>query len=438
MRQFHDVKTKINLPERPVPRVVVIGGGFGGLALVQGLDPKKFQVVMLDRNNHHQFQPLLYQVASASLEPSSTTLPFRKVIRPREVLFRMAEVISINPDLNQLNTDLGIVNYDFLVIATGSKTRYFGAAGEINNAIPMKSVSEALALRNRVLEDCEKALACVSREDRHWLLTTVIAGGGPTGVELAGALAEMKTQVITREYPEIDPKEVTVQLVESGTRILKNMSEQSSAKALRYLGKMGVGVILRNRVVSYDGNTVTLSSAPPLQASKLIWTAGVTAATIPFLRSAPSADGRYEVDSCLRVIGTKNIFAIGDVAALRTQEYPTGHPQVAPVAISQAKFLARNFNSPGGASHCKGFVYKNRGSMATVGRHAAVAEIGKLKLGGFPAWLLWLAVHLGTTPGLKNKLFTLGSWMWNYATRDQPLRAIITPAPSINALGTRR
>jgi len=422
------MKTKINLPELEKRRVVVVGGGFAGLSLVRSLDHSVYQVVLLDKNNYHQFQPLLYQVAMAGLEPSSIAFPFRKTIRRPDVFFRMVEVHGIDPYQNRLTTSSGIVNYDFLVIATGSDTNYFGNREIMRHSIPMKSVSESLYLRNRILEDCERALTCTSESDRLELLTTVIAGGGPTGVELAGALAEMKKFVIPREYPELDPGEVVVRLVESGPRVLKSMSEDSSRRSADYLSSMGVDVLLGTKVVAYDGREIALSNSRVFRSSKLIWTAGVTASLIPGLEKVASfSGGRYVVDRFSRIKECGNVFAIGDVALMEEPSYPNGHPQVAPVAISQAQSLADNLNRMAEGRPMENFSYKDKGSMATLGRHAAVAEIGDFKVAGPVAWFLWLFVHLKELLGVKNKMFVLASWAWNYVTYDQPLRIIVRP-----------
>lgn len=420
--------TKINLPELEKRRVVIIGGGFAGLTLSQAIDAEDFQVVLLDRNNYHQFQPLLYQVAMAGLEPSSIVFPFRKLFQRTGKYFRMVDVISVEPDAGRVTTSQGVVNYDYLVIAMGSETHYFGNPSTRRHAIPMKSVAEALYLRNRILEDCEKALTCTSPSAREGLLSTVIVGGGPTGVELAGALAEMKKFVLPKDYAELPVGEVSVILVEGNPRLLKAMSEESSTAARFFLEQMGVKIMTNTRVVSFDGQRVILSCGQELRADKVIWAAGVTSPPIPGLNLAQvGPSGRLTVDRQNRVKGYENIFAIGDIALMEESSYPNGHPQVASVAIDQAKLLAKNLKLIEQSLSGQDFSYANKGSMATVGRHAAVADIGSLRLSGITAWMLWLVVHLRSLLGVKNKLMVMANWIWSYVTYDQPLRIIIRP-----------
>jgi NADH dehydrogenase len=419
---------KINLPEVGKKRVVVVGGGFAGMTLVKDLDPRLFQIVLLDRNNYHQFQPLFYQVAMAGLEPSSIVFPFRKMLQGTGKYFRMAEVTAVEPDLNRLLTSHGIVNYDYLVLALGAETHYFGNEEIRRRSIPMKSVSEALYLRNRILEDCETALTCTDADERRGLLNTVIVGGGPTGVELAGALAEMRKFIMPKDYPELPPEESGVWLVESNGRLLKSMSEEASARAAAYLEGMGVKVLLGKRVESHDGKWVRLGSGVSIRADKLIWAAGVTAPKIPGLPESMMGQGsRLVVDRYNRVGGCENIFALGDLSLMTAPGFEHGHPQVAPVAIDQARLLSKNLSRLERGEPMEEFSYTDKGSMATVGRHAAVADIGSLRLSGVPAWLLWLLVHLRALLGVKNKLFVLVSWGWNYVTYDQPLRIIVRP-----------
>lgn len=420
--------TKINLPETGKKRVVVVGGGFAGLTIARLLNPAEFQVVLLDRNNYHQFQPLMYQVAMAGLEPSSIVFPFRKLFQETGKYFRMVEVESVDPESNRVITSLGIVNYDYLVLATGSVTHYFGNREITGSAIPMKSVSEALFLRNRILEDCERALTCTDPLERAGMLNTVIVGGGPTGVELAGALSEMGKFVLPRDYPELSKSESEVWLVEGNSRLLKSMSESSSRRALEYLRGMGVKVLLGTRVRSCDGRWVELGDSRRIRSDKVIWAAGVTVSPVRGLApSGESRAGRLPVDLNSRVLGYGNIFALGDMAMMREGAFPDGHPQVAPVAMAQARLLASNLSLALAGKPMKDFRYVDRGSMATVGRHAAVADIGKASVSGVAAWILWLGVHLWSLLGVKNKFFVMMNWAWNYATYDQPLRIILRP-----------
>lgn len=420
--------TKINLPEVDKKRVVIVGGGFAGLTLAMALDPKVFQVVLLDRNNYHQFQPLFYQVAMAGLEPSSIVFPFRKMFQRTPKYFRMAEVTEVEPALNRLRTSHGVVNYDYLVLAQGAVTHYFGNEEIRRLAIPMKSVSEAIYLRNRILEDCETALTCTEGEERLGLLNTVIVGGGPTGVELAGALAEMERFVLPKDYPELPSGSSGVWLVENNKRLLKSMSPESSARASMYLEGMGVRVLTGKRVVSFDGKWVVLGCGLRIRADKIIWAAGVTAPKIPGLAEARVGHGsRLIVNRRNLLEGHKNIFAIGDLALMSAPGFLDGHPQVAPVAIDQARLLAKNLKLAESGGNLEDFSYIDKGSLATVGRHAAVADIGSLRLSGVTAWLLWLLVHLRSLLGVKNKLLVLLNWGWNYVTYDQSLRIIVHP-----------
>ncbi len=421
--------TKINLPELDKPRVVVVGGGFAGLALTQALDPNKFQVVLLDKNNYHQFQPLFYQVAMAGLEPSSILFPFRKLFQGTGKYFRMTECLSVDVATRRLVTRDGLVNYDYLVLALGAKTHFFGDEGIRANVIPMKSVSEALYLRNRIFEDWERALTCTDPLDRGALLDTVIVGGGPTGVELAGALAEMKRFILPKDYPELSNSPPTVWLIESNPRLLKSMSVKSSSSAQAYLEARGVKVVTGSRVISYDGRCLELSDQRRLHCRKVIWAAGVKASLLEGLpQESIAPNGRVVVDGQCRLKGEKNIFVIGDMALLRDpDDYPEGHPQVAPVALAQARFLADLLNNPDHGQPSPSFHYKDRGSLATVGRHAAVADIANYHLSGPVAWVLWMFIHLLALLGIRNKVNVLLGWAWSYATYDQPLRVIIRP-----------
>jgi len=433
--------TKINLPETGKKRVVVIGGGFAGLTLVQQLDPERFQIVLLDRNNYHQFQPLFYQVAMAGLEPSSIVFPFRKLFQGGKQHFRLTEVEGVDPEKNQVLTPHGIVNYDYLIIATGTQTHYFGKKDIQQHAIPMKSVSEALYLRNRILEDYEKAITCTDPLVRQRYLNIVLVGGGPTGVELAGALAEMKRFVLPKDYPELNHTEVTIYLLESNNRLLKSMSPAAAQTAESYLRKLGVQIMLGERVIAYDGSQLTTQSGKKLVSSKVIWAAGVIGVGLAGLPAATmTANNRYLVNSHLQVAGYSNIYAIGDIAFLAQENFPHGHPQVAQAAIQHARFLAHHLAKTDAGKLGATFEYKDLGSLATVGRHAAVADLGKIFLKGIFAWYLWLLVHLRAILGTKNKIFVMLNWIWNYITYDQPLRVMIRPrlpSASVPTLTTR-
>ncbi len=417
---------KVNIPESDQKRIVIVGAGFAGLTLADKLAKSKFQVVLIDKNNYHQFQPLFYQVAMAGLEPSSIVFPIRKFFRKRpNVYFRVTEVQSIEMEANRIHTDLGIVNFDYLVLATGADTNFFGNEKIASKAIPMKSISEALFLRNRILSDFEKALSITNYQDRQGYIDILIVGGGPTGVEVAGALAEMRNYVLPKEYPELDYKEIDIILVQSGNRILKGMSEEAGEKALQFLQKLGVKIILNDRVTDYDGKTVFLKSGDQIPSRKVIWAAGITGNKIKGLPEATIVRGnRIKVDHRCLVAGTENIFAVGDIAFMEKEAFPYGHPQVAQVAMQQAKLVAKNFKRP---EKAKDFVYKDLGSMATIGRNKAVVDLPNFKFQGAFAWLVWLFVHLYQLLGVKNRIFVFINWVWNYFTYDQSLRLIIRP-----------
>ncbi|NJB86591.1 NADH dehydrogenase [Lewinella marina] len=428
-----DPTTKINIPESELERIVIVGGGFGGLQMARKLVKANYQVVLIDRNNYHQFQPLFYQVAMAGLEPSSIVFPFRKLFQGRENIFiRMAEVTHVDPVARQLQTPLGHCNYDHLIVATGADTNYYGNEELARRTLPMKSVSEALYLRNSILDDYEDALTTPSYDDRQELVDIVIVGGGATGVELAGSLAEMKKHVLPKDYPELDVEaEFDIYLVQSGDVILKGMSANSSAKALKYLEDLGVKVLLNSRVESFDGKQVTLDDGSTIVSQKVIWAAGIRGEPLKGLPPESITYGnRLAVDRFNRVKGTENIYAIGDVAYMEEPAFPKGHPQVAQVAIQMGEHLARNFRY----RHLRGeewepFHYRDKGSMATIGRGRAVVDIPKpeFHFGGVMAWLVWLVVHLFAILGSRNKVFVFLNWVYNYINYNQSLRLIIRP-----------
>lgn len=428
-----DPNTKINIPESHRERIVIVGGGFGGLQLARKLSRQDYQVVLIDKNNYHQFQPLFYQVAMAGLEPSSIIFPFRKLFQGKKNLFfRMAEVQSVDPATKRLQTPLGHCNYDHLIVATGAGTNFFGNKNLEEKAIGMKSVSEALYIRNHILNDYEDAVTTPDYDPRQELVDIVIVGGGPTGVELAGSLAEMKKHVLPKDYPELDVAgEVDIYLVQSGDCLLKGFSEESSAKALKYLENMGVKVLLNSRVTDFDGNLVHFKDGKTIPAQKVIWAAGIKGEPVPGLPEESITYGnRLAVDRFNRVKGTKDIYAVGDVAYMEEPNFPQGHPQVAQVAIQMGANLAKNFKLRlREGKEEKAFSYNDKGSMATVGRARAVVDIPKpdLKIGGVVAWLLWLLVHLFAILGTRNKLFVFINWVANYVNYNQSLRVIIRP-----------
>lgn len=409
-------------------KIVIVGGGFAGITLAKKLSRKRFHITLLDKNNYHQFQPLLYQVATGGLEPSSISFPLRKIFkRYKNVRLRMGEVLNIYLDTKMIETMAGKINYDYLVLAHGATTNFFNNKNISENASSMKSVSEALFLRNTLLENYEKAITADS-ENKEALLNVVIVGGGPTGVELAGAIAEMRTNILPEDYPELNFNQMHIYLIEATPALLSGMSTDASYTVIGYLRNIGVEVITNQAVKEYDGNIVTLSNGNTLKTKCLIWTAGVKGQNIPGIpATSVSANDRILVDEFNAVKGVKNIFAIGDVALMETTDYPKRHPQVAPVAIQQAQALACNLSATINNRRMKKFVYHNKGAMATVGKNKAVVEIGKIKIRGYFAWATWMFVHLMSIIGVKNRIFILLNWIWHYFTYDPSLRLIIKP-----------
>jgi NADH:ubiquinone reductase (H+-translocating) len=420
---------KANIPEVEDKRIVVIGGGFAGLKLIRKLVKHKFQVVLIDKNNYHQFQPLFYQVATAGLEPSAIAFPFRKVFQSRKNFFlRVTEVISIDTSLKRVITRIGYVNYDILVVATGAETNLFGMEHLRNLVYPMKSVSEALGLRNRIIENYENALIVEDTDEREGLLNIVIVGGGATGVELAGALAEMKRFILPKDYPELDFNKMYIYLLEASDGVLKGMTQESSAKAFEYLMRLGVRVWTDSRVKDYDGKNVILENGKTLRSNTFIWAAGVCGIPLDGInKTAIGRAGRLIVNEFSKVEGYDNIYAVGDIAFMSTRDFPNGHPQVAQVAIQQADSLARNLISEQKGKQLKPFKYRDLGSMATVGRNLAVVDLPFIRFNGFFAWLVWMFIHLMSIVGVKNRILIFVNWLWNYFTFDQSLRLIIRP-----------
>ncbi|MCC5916883.1 MAG: NAD(P)/FAD-dependent oxidoreductase [Cryomorphaceae bacterium] len=417
----------MNIPDTEAKRIVVIGGGFGGIRLISKLKNAGFQLVLLDKNNYHTFQPLLYQVATAGLEPGSIAYPLRKMfLNHPNFYFRVAEVEQVMPEQKTIETNIGSLSYDYLVIATGSTTNYFGIDGMEKVAMPMKSVNEALDLRSVMLQMFERALLTNDEMERRRLMNFVIVGAGPTGVELAGALSELKSHVLPKDYPDLDMKLMEVRLIEAGSRVLAGMSESSSRKARRYLEKMGVKVMLNTFVKQYDGHIVT-TNHEEFYAGKLIWAAGVRGNVPEGFPVEVIRGGRLRTDEYSRVKGFDSVFALGDVAFMETDAHPNGHPQVAPVAIQQGSHLAENLKCQAKGQALLPFVYKDKGSMATVGKNKAVVDFYKFQFGGFLGWWVWMFVHLMSLVGFRNKVVTLMNWVWNYINYEHGVRLITRP-----------
>lgn len=420
----------MNIPKVSQPRIIVVGGGFAGIALIKNLIREPFQIILFDRHNYHTFQPLLYQVSTAGLEPDSIAYPLRKIFRKhRNFHFRMAEVIRVDRVKKEVITSIGNLSYDFLVIATGTKTNYFGNEGIAANSMPMKTVPQALNIRSLMLQNIEMADKAENEQDRLRYLNFVIAGGGPTGVELAGALAEFRKGILMNDYPELDQSEMQIHLLEGSNRLLAAMSAEASEKAFRFLEVMGVKVHLNTLVTKFDGITVTTKDGQELNTAMFIWAAGVTGAPVDGF----SADdiltraNRYRVNEFNQLIDDVSIFALGDIACMETSDFPQGHPQLAQPAIQQGKHLAKNLKRQLKKQPLVPFKYFDKGSMATIGRNKAVVDFKKMRFSGFFAWILWMFVHLWFLVGFRNRVVTFFNWTYNYINYDRAARLIIRP-----------
>ncbi len=413
-------------------KLVIIGGGFGGLRLARKLSNKPgFDITLIDRFNYHQFQPLFYQVATAGLDASNISFPLRKVFqKSRNIHFRMAEVQQILTEEKKVVTDIGEFTFDTLVIATGADTNFFGNQRLMENAFPMKNTVEALQLRHRLLHNLEDALNAKDELTLQRLMNIVIVGAGPTGVELSGAIADMKRFVLPKDYPELDFTQMKIYLLEGTAKTLAAMSERSSEQSQLYLEKLGVTVLTNTILQEYDGNTVQLQNGATIETSMVIWAAGIKGNVPDGINNDLIARGnRIKVNRHCQVNGFENIYAIGDVAYMEEPTWPNGHPQVAPVAMQMADLLTNNFLRAERKSSTvaqEEFVYKDNGTMATVGRNLAVVDIPKPKLhfGGFLAWMIWMGLHLMLILGVKNRFFVFSNWLYNYFTYDQNLRLI--------------
>lgn len=418
-----------NIPESTLPRIVIVGGGFAGLKIASGLKNSPFQVVLLDKNNFHQFQPLYYQVATAGLEPSAISFPFRKIFQKHKNFhFRETYVKAIRTADKTLECSIGEIRYDYLVLAMGTDTNFYKIESIARNGLPMKTVAEALKIRNVVLENFEYALVADNKEEMNKNLDVIIVGGGPTGVELAGALADLRNDVLPKDYPEIDFSKMNIHLIEAGPRVLAAMSEKAGKFATSYLKKLNINVRCGISVKAYDNHEAQLSDGTVLKAKTLIWAAGVASNRIEGLPdTAYGPGGRLLVNRFNQVEGLDNIFAIGDNCYMTEEKYPKGHPQVAQTAIQQANLLRKNIVLIKNGKTPVPFTYKNKGSMATIGRNLAVVDLPFWSFGGTFAWLTWMLVHLMAIVGVKNRFFIFVNWTWSYFTKDQSLRLLIRP-----------
>ncbi|MFD2327331.1 NAD(P)/FAD-dependent oxidoreductase [Mucilaginibacter galii] len=409
------------------PLVVIVGGGFGGIELAKHLAKQPVEILLLDKHNYHSFPPLLYQVATGSLECEAIAFSLRKNFEGQKNLrFRVAEVTGVNLENNYLETTIGEIAYDYLVMATGSTTNFFGNKDIEHNAMPMKTIPEALNLRYMFLQNLEQAVIATTPEEREPYLNFVMVGAGPTGVELAGSFAELKNHVLSKDYPELNKEEMQVYLVDFLPKVLGPMSEEASKKAQGYLEKMGVNLMLGVKVESYDGTELKFEDGRVIRTKNVVWSAGVMGVVPNGISKDILVRGnRIKTDEISRVAGTKNVFAIGDVGATITADTPNGHPGVAQVAIQQGKQLAKNIVNLVEGKPTEPFKYNDLGSMATIGRNKAVADLGKIKLGGFIAWCIWMFVHLISLLGFKNKVITFIAWLGSYVTYNGGTRLII-------------
>jgi NADH dehydrogenase len=410
-------------------KVVIIGGGFGGLKVARKLTKKKgFDVTLIDRFNFHQFQPLFYQVATAGLDASSISFPLRKVFhKEKNVHFRMADVKAIDSSQNKVIADPEVFSYDLLILATGADTNFFGNAELMSCTYPMKSTVEALQIKYRLLKNIEDALYAKDERELQSLMTIVVVGGGPTGVEMSGAIADMRRFVFPKDYPELDFTKMKIYLLEGSPRTLAAMSEKSSHDSQAYLERLNVIVKTGTIVKNYDGKTVTMQNGDIIESSMVVWAAGIKGNVPDGIDKDLIVKGnRIKVDRFNKVINSKNIYAIGDIAYMETEKYPHGHPQVASVAIAQGKALADNLLKHSKQQPLKEFEYHDKGSLATVGRNLAVVDLPKPKLHikGFAAWLFWMGLHLFLLLGVKNRIAVFYNWIYNYITYDQNLRLI--------------
>ncbi|GAB3168848.1 NAD(P)/FAD-dependent oxidoreductase [Telluribacter humicola] len=412
-------------------RVVILGGGFAGIELAKSLKSLDVQVILIDKHNFHAFQPLLYQVATTGIEPSYIAQPFRELFDKQENLyFRMADALSVDTDQQVVETSIGLVRYDYLVVATGAETNFYNNEEITRKAISLKDIDDALTLRNTILSNFEKALQIDNEEQLNSLMDYVIVGGGPTGVELAGALCELRQHVFPKDYRELNFKNMDIHLIQSGPQLLKGMSEQASQKALEFLEEFGVKVWLNRRVKSYDGYTVTLDTGEKLITRTMVWAAGVVGAPIKGIRKESVLRGdRFQVNVYNQIVGYSNIFAIGDIAAMVTEENPHGHPMMAQPAIQQGRLLADNLKRLMEKKPLEAFKYHDQGSMATIGRNHAVADLKifnkEYRTQGFLAWCIWIFIHLISIIGFKNQVTVFMSWMWSYFNFNQGIRLIM-------------
>lgn len=416
----------LTIPNSDLPRIVIVGGGFGGLKLAKGLRKTKAQVVLLDRNNFHTFQPLLYQVATAGLEPDSIAGPLRKSFEGNpNYFFRMVKVTGIDPGRNEIETTVGNLSYDYLVIANGSVTNYFGNDEMKKKVLPLKRIVHALDLRSHILQNFEQAVLTKDQSKLQQMMNIVVVGGGPTGVEVCGALSELKKHILPKDYPDLDFSQMNIHLIEGTGRLLNGMSKASGDNSLKYMERLGINVQLNTRVEGYENDVVQLSDGT-IESSTVVWSAGVKGNVLDGIDASSIERSRILVDEFNCSKGSNNIFAIGDVAMMQNKELPNGHPMLAPVAMQQGTHLAKNLKRRFQGDKMIPFKYLDKGSMATVGKNKAVVDMpGGFHVKGFLAWLIWMFIHILYLIGFRNKLIALNNWVWSYLTYDKGTRLII-------------
>lgn len=420
----------MNIPKSQYPRIVIVGAGFAGLAFAKKLKNKPVQVVMIDKHNYHTFQPLLYQVATGGLEAGSIAYPIRKIIQNfPDCYFRMARVSEIDSKNQKVIADIGEIHYDYLVIATGSKTNYFGNREIERNSMSMKTISQSLNIRSLILENFEQAVLTKDSAERNCLMNFCLVGGGPTGVELAGALAEMKKGILQKDYPDLDIRNMQINLIQSGDRILNTMSEKSSKHAEEFLAKLGVNILKNVRVTGYDGRVISTNTELSIHTATVIWTAGVMGALVNGIDGSALIEKaeRIRVNASNQVLGYETLFAIGDIAVMESAEFPQGHPMMAQPAMQQGKHLGENLVRLLSGTLMEPFAYNDKGSMATIGRNKAVVDLPRGHFSGVFAWFVWMFVHLFSLIGFKNKAVVFLNWVYNYIQFDREGRLIIRP-----------
>lgn len=415
----------MNVPEIDLPRIVVIGCGFAGLKFTHHIDSNQYQIVLIDKNNYHTFQPLLYQVASSGLEPDSIVYPIRKIFKDKSHFhFRMAETESIDPDQKMVFTNIGNISYDFLVIATGATSNFFGMKNIEKHAMSMKNLTDALDLRSLIIQNFENALNTNDLSERESLMSFVIVGAGPTGIELAGALAELKSHVLPKDYPDLDIRRMQIHIVEANDRLLSSMSKTASEKTGKYLKQRGVQVWLNTMVKDYDGNTI-ITNHKNFQSKTMIWAAGIKAEYPAGIDATKSRDNRLITDEFNAIKVYENVYAIGDVSKVKSENSPEGHAMLASVAGQQGYHLAKNLNRIARKKALTPFVYNDKGTMATIGRNKAVVDLSFIKFGGFLGWFTWMFVHLMLLVDFRSRMLVFINWVWNYIKYDKGTRLIV-------------